>query len=154
MSDQEYSDGSTGNGNEGEVAADGDSATEAPPPTEAAPPPPPPPPTADAGDGSGSDNKGLMLVLSYLWILALIPLLVDKDSEVQWHSKNGLVWTITEFLMHVALTVVGMVTAFAGCFIGPVLMLGWLVVRVMAIMKALKGERMTLPVISDFVEKF
>ncbi len=153
MSDQEYSDSSTGNGNEAEGAAGSESAAEASPATEAAPPPPPPP-AGDAGSGSGSDNKGIMLVLSYLWILALIPLLVDKDSEVQWHAKNGLVWTVAEFLMHVVLTVLGMATAFVGCFVGPVLMLAWLVVRVMAIMKALKGERMTLPVLSDFVEKF
>lgn len=120
--------------------------------------PPPPPPAAEPAGGSGgesgSDNKGLMLVLSYLWILALIPLLVEKDSEVQWHAKNGLVWTIAEFLMHVALTVFGMVTAFVGCFVGPLLMVAWLVVRIMGIMKALKGERLELPVLADFNEKF
>ena len=32
-----------------------------------------------------------MLVLSYIGLLALIPLLVKKDDrEVQWHAKNGL----------------------------------------------------------------
>lgn len=116
-------------------------------------PPPPPPPAAEGGGEADSDNKGLMLVLSYLWILALIPLLVEKDSEVQWHAKNGLVWTVAEFLMHVVLSILGMMI-FIGCFITPILMLAWLVVRIMAIMKAVKGERMELPYLSDFVEKF
>ena len=39
-----------------------------------------------------STNRGPMIVLSYLWVLALIPLLVEKDDpEVQWHAKHGLV---------------------------------------------------------------
>src|SRR5207237_342824 len=54
------------------------------------PPPPPPPPPAGGGTAPGSDRT-LMVVLSYLWILALIPLLTKKDDkEVQWHAKNGL----------------------------------------------------------------
>ncbi len=119
--------------------------------TESAPPPPPP---SSAPANEGPENKSLMLVLSYLWILALIPLLVEKDSEVQWHAKNGLVWTIAEFLMHVVLTILGMATAFVGCFLGPVLMFGWLIVRILGIMKALKGDRLELPVLSQFNEKF
>ena len=45
-------------------------ATEAPQ-AEAQEPTPPPPATGS----SESDNRGVMIVLSYLWILALIPLL-------------------------------------------------------------------------------
>ena len=43
-------------------------------------PPPPPLPTG----GTQSGNRGVMIVLSYLWLLALVPLLVEKDDkEVQ-----------------------------------------------------------------------
>ena len=39
-----------------------------------------------------SSNRGVMIVLSYLWILALVPLLTEKeDQEVRWHAKNGIV---------------------------------------------------------------
>ena len=38
-------------------------------------------PASSAGAGGGSSNKTLMLVLSYLWILALVPLLVEKDER-------------------------------------------------------------------------
>src|SRR5262249_27925078 len=37
-------------------------------------------------------NRGMMIVLAYLWPLALVPLLLDKaDPEAQWHAKHGLV---------------------------------------------------------------
>ncbi|MGB5515145.1 MAG: hypothetical protein WBP36_11520, partial [Thermoanaerobaculia bacterium] len=65
-------------------------------PQEETPTPTPPPTTGS----SESSNRGVMIVLSYLWILALIPLLVDKDDkEVQWHAKNGLVLTAAEFAL-------------------------------------------------------
>ena len=32
-----------------------------------------------------------MIVLAYFGLLALIPLLMEKeDAEVQWHAKHGL----------------------------------------------------------------
>src|SRR3954470_16220785 len=48
-------------------------------PREMTPPDPPP-------------NRAAMLVLGYLWPLAVVPLLVARDdAEVQWHAKHGLV---------------------------------------------------------------
>jgi hypothetical protein len=42
--------------------------------------------------GAPSSNRSVMIVVSYLWLLALIPLIVEKnDREVQWHAKHGLV---------------------------------------------------------------
>src|SRR5436190_8527971 len=48
---------------------------------------------ADATPGSApSSNRNVMILLSYLWLLALVPLLTEKDDkEVQWHAKHGLV---------------------------------------------------------------
>ncbi len=60
---------------------------------------------ADATPGSSapSSNRNVMIVLSYLWLLALIPLVVEKeDREVQWHAKHGLVLTGAEVLFWVA----------------------------------------------------
>ncbi len=56
---------------------------------------------ADATPGSGapSSNRNVMILLSYLWLLALIPLVVEKeDREVQWHAKHGLVLTVVEMI--------------------------------------------------------
>ena len=57
------------------------------PPTPPPAPPPEAPPAAPSGGDGVSENRTIMVVLSYLWILALIPLLVEKDDqEVQWHA--------------------------------------------------------------------
>ena len=45
-----------------------------------------------------------MIVLSYLWLLALVPLLVEKeDNEVQWHAKHGIVLMVAEIVLWIAI---------------------------------------------------
>ena len=114
--------------------------------------PPPPPPASAPGD-----NRTVMFVLSYLGLLALIPLLVKKnDTEVQWHAKNGLVLTIACIVVFVVLSILGMVPT-VGCltvFIYPLVTLGWLILAILGIVKATKGERFIIPGLSGFVEKF
>ncbi len=122
-------------------------------PQEETPTPTPPAPTADASE---STNRGLMIILSYLWILALIPLLVEKDDkEIQWHAKNGLVLTIAEVILQLlvnAIAVTGIGCVFA-IFI-PLIFLGFTVIRVIAIFKGLNGERFIVPGLSQYVDKF
>lgn len=133
----------------------------APPPPPRVAPPPPEVPTPAAG-GVVSDNRKLMIVLSYLGLLALIPLLVEKDDpEVQWHAKHGLVLTAAEFILFVGLSVIGMVigamSAGLGCILGlvwPIVMVGVLVLHVMCIVKGLNGGRLVIPGISEFADKF
>lgn len=136
-----------------------------PPPPPAAPPPPvEPPPEVPAPTAGGvvSDNRNLFIVLSYLGLLALIPLLVEKDDpEVQWHAKNGLVLTGAEFVIFVGLTIAGMVigamSAGLGCILGlawPVVMVAVLVLHVMCIVKGVNGGRLIVPGISEFADKF
>ena len=98
-----------------------------------------------------------MLVLAYLWIFALIPLLIEKnDRDVQWHAKHGLVLLGAEIVAYIILSilafipVLGCVIAILPLFLG----LGMLILRIMMIMKALKGERMNIPGLTPLVEKF
>jgi|SRR4051794_27325065 uncharacterized membrane protein len=122
------------------------------------PPPsytPPPPPTGmPPAGGAVSPNRGIMLVLSYLWLLALIPFVVEKnDSEVQWHAKHGLVLTVAEFLLWVVVGIVTHIIPFAGC----VLWLLWpllLIFRIFLIIKANNGQRVLIPGISQYADQF
>ncbi|MDP1828394.1 MAG: DUF4870 domain-containing protein [Archangium sp.] len=102
------------------------------------------------GDTVREQDK-MMLILAYApCLLCLIPLLTVKDSEfVKWHAKQGLVLTVGG---GIALSILGVIpiVGFATCLLGP----GLLVVCIMAIMKALKGERWNLPVVSDLASKF
>lgn len=114
----------------------------------ATPPPPPPPPPV-----SGQPNTA-MLVLSYLGLLALIPLLVEKnDKNVQWHAKHGLVLTAVWVVVYVGLMVMAMVVH-ALFFLIPLVGLAWFVLIIVAILKAVKGERLIIPGISEFADKF
>ena len=123
------------------------------PPASTPPPPPSEPPAADSGS-----NKTLLLILSYLGILALIPLLVEKDdSDVQWHAKHGLILMATYMVVNTAMTL-ALVPLGMSCTVGPLFgCSSWiviLVIHIVCIMKAIKGERFRLPVVSEFADKW
>jgi uncharacterized membrane protein len=122
--------------------------------------PPPPPPPSLGGPAVGGDRT-LMVVLSYLWILALIPLLAKKeDREVQWHAKNGLAILGAEIALWIVFLVLGFVMPSGlglGCGLGALqcaVWLAFLVVRVVCIIKGVAGQRFRVPVISDMADKF
>src|SRR5436190_723282 len=77
------------------------------PPPSVPPPPgggsyvPPPPPPPGAAPAPGSDRT-LMVVLSYLGLLALIPYFTKKDDpEIMWHARNGVGLLIVDFVVWV-----------------------------------------------------
>ena len=91
-------------------------------------------------------NKA-MAILAY--IIFLIPLLAAKDSKfAMYHANQGLVL----FLVALAVNVVGGIIPFIGWFI--ILPLGNLFVVVLAILgiiNAAKGEAKQLPLIGGFM---
>jgi len=103
-----------------------------------------------------------MIVLSYIWILFIIPLITEKDDpEVQWHAKHGLVILIAEIIVYVALWVVSMVLyqiwGGFGCAMGLLRSFVWLAfvaLRIVAIVKGAKGERLIIPGLSEYVSRF
>jgi uncharacterized membrane protein len=113
---------------------------------------------ADATPGSApSSNRNVMIVLSYLWLLALIPLLTEKDDkEVQWHAKHGLVLMVAELILWVVISVFLSAIPVIGCvglLFTPLLMLGELVLHVLCIVKGINGQRLIIPGLSEFAEK-
>jgi uncharacterized membrane protein len=120
-------------------------------------------------DGTASpqlpSDKTAMLILSYLGLLALIPLLVEKeDRNVQWHAKHGLVLFAAAFILSIVLWILtGVITMVPGlgCLVGLIsffagmgLWVGYLIVIVLGIMKALKGERFMVPGVSEYANRF
>ncbi len=126
------------------------------PADEQAPPPPPPPVVEPTGGSTGGDNRMLMVILSYLYFFCLVPLFVEKDDkEVQWHAKHGLILLGADLLLAVAFTVLSV--GVIGCLLAPVwalLHFALFVVRIVAIVKGNQGERLILPGISSFADKF
>lgn len=112
-------------------------------------------------DVGPSPNRGVMIVLAYLWPLALVPLLLEKqDAELHWHARHGIVLMIAELILlfaYVTLTsLVSMATLGLGCVLSLFLVFGWvgiLALHVVAILKGVNGGRLIVPGISDYANR-
>lgn len=94
------------------------------------------------------ENKG-MAILSYLYILSLIPFFAKKDSPfVQFHAKQG----VTLFIGSVIANVIWVIPIL-GWFLGAILGLVILVFVIMGIVNAAQGKTKELPVVGDLAKK-
>lgn len=122
------------------------------------PPPPPPPYGGGPGVGGGvpSSDRTLMLVLSYAWLLSLIPLFTKRDdAEVQWHAKNGLVIAAIETIIMILWEISRRFFPWFTClvsFIPCLLILGLFALSIVGMIKAINGQRFRIPVLTDFAE--
>lgn len=96
------------------------------------------------------EQDKIHLVLAYFGILALIPMLTVKDSDyVQYHAKQGVVLAVGTFVVFFVMAFIPFVNLLT-CILAP----AYFVVAIIGIMKALKGERWVIPVVSDLATKF
>ena len=95
-----------------------------------------------------------MVVLAYLWLLAIVPLLLEKqDTEAQWHAKHGLVLFVAELIGFIALLVISGVPGF-GCLRITLAQLAVLILHAACIAKGLQGGRLMIPGLSEYASKF
>jgi len=110
---------------------------------------------------SSDKPDAVMCVLSYFGIFAMIPLLTKKDDPfIQWHAKQGLLFLVAMIVVMIALVVLGIVLAMVvpalaviAAILNLIVSLGWLALTIICILKALKGEKFEIPVISGFINK-
>ena len=103
-----------------------------------------------------------MIVLAYLWPLAIVPLIVEKeDSEVQWHAKHGLVLMIAELIALLGFTMmtslISIATFGVGCVLGVFVVFIWIAiaaVHAIAIVKGINGTRLIVPGVSEYANRF
>jgi len=103
-----------------------------------------------------------MIVLSYLWPLALVPLLVEKDDpEIQWHAKHGIVLMVAEIIILIAFAMVTSIVSLAtfglGCVLSVFVIFLWiaiLAVHVIAIIMGINGKRFLIPGVSEYANRF
>jgi uncharacterized membrane protein len=108
-----------------------------------------------------SPNRAVLIVLAYLWVLAIVPLLVEKnDREVQWHAKHGIVLMIAELILWVAIllvtSIVSLATLGLGCVLSLFAVFAWigvLALHVAAIVKGINGERLMIPGVSEYADR-
>lgn len=99
-----------------------------------------------------------MAVLAYFGILVLIPILAAKESKfARFHANQGLILLITGVAYSIFVQVVIKIVAFISYaltgIVGIALGLAWLLLLVLAIIgiiNAVKGEFKQLPLIGQF----
>ena len=107
-----------------------------------------------------NEEEKIMLVFSYLWVLAIVPFLVTRCEYVRWHAKQGLILCGVACLVFLGVIFVGAVLAtiarvFAWLFaFGLInLLLLYVAVAIVCIIKAMRGERWVIPFLGDLIEK-
>jgi uncharacterized membrane protein len=107
---------------------------------------------------SPRERSPVMLILSYLPLLGFIPLLAEKENrEVRWHAKNGLLLFAAVVVIGIAATVIGILIPALSCLYGILMLFVgavYAIVVLLAIVKALGGERVIVPGISRYVDRF
>jgi len=112
-----------------------------------------------SSDDLDEEDK-VMLVFSYLWVLALVPFMVTRREYVRWHAKQGLILCGVSCLVFLTVIFVGAILAtltkvfawlFAFALINLVLL--YLALALVCVIKAIRGERWAIPFLGDLVEK-
>ena len=109
-----------------------------------------------------SPNRGVMIVLAYLWPLALVPLFTERhDSEIQWHAKHGIVLMAAELVLLLGYILVTTLVSLSSLGLGGLLILllmfawvGILALHVLAILKGANGGRLIVPGISAYADRW
>jgi uncharacterized membrane protein len=98
-----------------------------------------------------SDNSAG--ALAYVTVIpAIVFLLVEpysKNSYIRFHSWQSIFLGIAAFAIQIVLSIIPVI----GWILIPFVLLGFLVLWIIVILKALKGERFKLPFIGNLAEK-
>jgi uncharacterized membrane protein len=109
------------------------------------------PPQTQATQAGLSDNAAG--ALAYVTIIpAIIFLIVEpfnKNSYVRFHSWQSIFLGIAAFAVHTVLSFIPII----GWILIPFVALGFLVIWVWVLLKALKGQRYQLPLIGKYAEQ-
>ena len=96
-------------------------------------------------------QKNILAIISYIGILCLVPILMkEKDGFVKFHAKQGLVLFIAEIITWIIFYAL----PYQLWFLYNLLALLWVILSIIGIINAVKGEQKPLPVIGKFAEKF
>ena len=106
------------------------------------------------------DEDKVMLVFSYMWVLALVPFMVTRREYVRWHAKQGVILCGVACFAFLGVIFVGAILAtvtrvFAWLFAFGLINLVFLymALALVCMIKAMRGERWAIPFLGDLVER-
>ena len=108
--------------------------------------------TSEFEEKDAQDNK-VMGILAYLFLLVLVPIFAAKESKwARFHANQGLVLAIIEGALYVTMAVLRWIPVLGWivnivCWLANI---GCVVLAVLGIVAAAKGQAKDLPIISKF----
>ena len=97
-----------------------------------------------------TENIEALLCYVLGWVTGLVFLLLEqKNAFVRFHALQSLITFLSLFIISLVVGVIPVLGALVGLLLWPLGVVLWIVLMV----KAYKGERYKLPVIGDFVEQ-
>jgi uncharacterized membrane protein len=94
-----------------------------------------------SSDKKDVEQNKFVALLSYLWLLCLVPLLLKPKSEFcKFHGKQGLVLCIAWLFVWIP-------------FIGWLIWIALIILSILGILNVLKGEKNDLPVVGNLAKK-
>lgn len=104
-----------------------------------------------AAPAAGGVNDNLAGALCYIWIAAIIFLLIEpynKNKTIRFHAFQGLFLGLAWFAGNLVLGI----TVFL-VILYPFWNLGMLIVAILCAVKAYQNQKMKLPILGDLAEK-
>jgi len=97
-----------------------------------------------------TENLEALLCYALGWVTGLIFLLLEqKNAFVRFHAMQSIVTFLALFIISAVVGFIPVLGVLVGLILWPLGVVLWIVLMV----KAYKGERYKLPVIGDFVEQ-
>jgi uncharacterized membrane protein len=97
-----------------------------------------------------TENLEALLCYALGWVTGLVFLFMEKDNAyVRFHALQSLV---ALGALHIAASVIWIIPILGG-IVSVLISIGMLVLWIVMMIKAYKGERYKLPVVGDFVEQ-
>jgi uncharacterized membrane protein len=108
-----------------------------------------------------TQDETIAAIFSYLGILVLIPMLAikKKNDFMNFHIRQGLVLFIAEIIAMVAVWILTFILSFAlfmwyfATILWTLVWLVFVIVSLIALVKALMGEKWEIPLLSEYSKK-
>ena len=107
-----------------------------------------------------SPARPLLLAFSYVGFLGALLLLLGlgrRDREVRWHARNGLMLFLALAAAGIVATLVGIAVPSLACVYGVTMAIAgllYVMIALLATVKALHGERLLIPGLSRYADRF
>ena len=104
-----------------------------------------------------SPARPFLLAFSYVGFLGVLLLLfARRDPEVKWHARNGLMLFLALAAAGIVATLIGIAVPSLACVYAVTMAIAgllYVMIAILATVKALNGERLMIPGLSRYADR-